>query len=239
MKITKLKKTMLMLLVLAQFQSFSQIKNSSDVIKKMKSHYLNEWYSNFTFKQKTSFYNKDILQKVETWYEAGIVGKGLVIKIGSKDKGNGYIFKNDSMYVFRKRALVHKSFRVHDILELGFNVYGQDAQKTIDKLSSSGLDFSFFEETNTHYKIGNPKVKQAWIEKKRLLFSKIISIDNGAKNRIEFNKYQKLGKGWIAPEVLFFTNDVLTLKEEYFDVATPNKLPKELFAVDKFKSTKW
>ena len=236
---TKLKIIMLILVVLAQFQSYSQINNASDVIKKMKSHYSNEWYSNFTFKQKTSFYSKGALQKEETWYEAGIIGRGLVIKIGSKNKGNGYMFKNDSMYVFREGALVNKSPIIHDILELGFNVYGQDAQNTIDKLTSSGIDFSHFKETDAYYKIGNPAIKQAWIEKKRLLFSKIISIENGAKNRIEFNKYQKLAKGWIAPEVLFYTNGVLTLKEEYFDVETPKKLPKKLFKIDDFKSIYW
>jgi len=226
--------------IIKNIEAYSQVNNSYDVIEKMKSHYSNKWYTNLTFIQKTSFYRNDTLQKQETWYEAMKLGLGLVIKFETKDSGNGYMFKKDSMYVFKNGALINSLKQIHDILELGFNVYKQEAKETIDKLKSNGLDFSYYDETDTHYKIGNPNTKQVWIEKQRFLFTKIESIENGGiKTRVEFNKYTRLGKGWIATEVLFYRNDKITLKEEYFDIKNPKKLPSKLFIVDEFKSAKW
>lgn len=223
-----------------QFPVSAQVNNAYDVIKKMKSNYEGKWYTNVTFEQNTLFYRNDTLQKQETWYEAMTIGNGLIIKFENKNSGDGYVFKNDSMSVYKGNKLINKSKRVHDLLVLGFDVYTNEPTETINKLEASGLDLSFFEDSGAHYKIGNPKSKQVWIEKKRLLFTKIISIaNNGVKYQTEFNKYQKLGNGWIAPEVLFYSNGKLTLKEEYINIKTPNVLPDNLFSVDDFSASKW
>lgn len=223
-----------------QFTISAQVNNAYDVIKKMKSNYEGKWYTHLTFEQNTLFYKNDSLQKQETWYEAMALGKGLTIKFGSKSSGDGYVFKNDSMSVYKENKLINKGKRVHDLLVLGFDVYFNEATETIKKLEASGMDFSHFKETNEHYIIGNPETKQVWIEKKRLLFTKIIASGrNGAKSRTEFNKYHKLGEGWIAPEVLFYANNKLLMKEEYLNIKTPEKISDKVFAFKNFKSVTW
>lgn len=222
------------------FTLSAQIKNGYDVIKKMKTNYSNKWYTNLTFKQNTFFYENDTLKKKEIWFEAMTLGKGLIIKFKSKNSGNGYLFKNDSMSVYKNNTLISKIKRIHEVLVLGFDVYVNEPNETIQKLVVSGLDFSFFKDTSEHYIIGNPKNKQVWIEKKRLLFSKIVIVTNsGVKSQIEFNKYQRLGGGWIAPEVIFYNNGELILKEEYVNIKTPESLPEELFLRKNFRLIEW
>lgn len=223
-----------------QFQSFSQIKSSKELIENMKSQYSNKWYSNLTFKQKTSFYQNDILQKEETWYEAMKMPKGLIVKFGSIDSGNGFLFKKDSMLVFKKGKITTKIKVVHDLLVLGFSVYFDSPEETINKLSKSGFDLSFFTDGGEYYVIGKSGKKQAWIEKDRLLFTKLENIDR-QKNKIvtEFNKYQKLGQAWIAPEVLFYRNGNLYMKEEYYDIDIKKELPNTLFMSVEFTNLSW
>jgi hypothetical protein len=206
----------------------------------MQSRYSKKWYSNLTFKQKTSFYQNDTLQREETWYEAMKMPEGLVVKTGSMDSGNGFIFKKDSMLVFKAGKVTTRMKVIHDLLVLGFSVYFETPEETLDKLKFSGLDLSYFKDSGDFYLIGNPDKKQAWIEKERLLFSKLENVDR-RKNKLitEFNKYQKLGQAWIAPEVLFYRNGKLYMKEEYYDIDIPRELPNNLFNTTEFKSISW
>lgn len=81
----------------------------------------------------------------------------------------------------------------------------------------------------------NKSIEGQW----RLLFTKIEStLPNGNISTIEFNKYEKLGNGWIAPEVLFFNNQGLTMREEYYDISLSIE-PRNLFKTDSFKTIKW
>ncbi|WP_223034072.1 hypothetical protein [Hanstruepera marina] len=220
--------------------SFSQINSSKKIVESMKSMYNNKWYSNLTFKQKTSFYQNDTLQREETWYEAMKMPEGLIVKTGSMDSGNGFIFKKDSMMVFTNGDVTRKMKTIHDLLVLGFSVYFETSEETIDKLVASGFDLSYFKDLDKYYVIGNPEKKQAWIEKERLLFYKVEYFDRYNNKMVtEFNKYQRLGQAWIAPEVLFFRNGKLYMKEEYYDIDSPNELPKGLFNTATFKSASW
>lgn len=218
----------------------STAEAGEDVIQKMFEKYSGKWYENLTFKQKTSFYKEGQLNKTETWYEAMKIPLGLIVKTGSIDGGNGFIFKNDSMLVYQNNQLVQQLSRVHDLLVLGFSVYFDSPEETIKKLQSTGLDFSYFDETDSHFILGKPDQKQVWVEKERLLFTKIEStLPNGTVSTIEFNKYEKLGNSWIAPEVLFFNNRELTMKEEYYDIELPTSLSQDLFNASDFKSLVW
>lgn len=221
-------------------QTFAQNNSAQQVIEAMYNKYKGQWYSNLTFVQKTSFYTNEELQREETWFEAMQIPEALIIKFGSLDSGNGMIFKNDSMQVFRDGAIANNLRRVHDILVLGFTVYADSPEESVTKLKEAGYDFSFLTETDQHYIIGDPSSKQAWIEKERLLFTKSKTTNpDGSESVIEFNKYEKLGKAWIAPEVVFYRNDQVVMKEEYYDMRIPKKLNKKIFDSSKFKDSKW
>lgn len=237
----KIKSTILLplFIVIAFLQSCINVIDGEAVISLMHAAYKDKWYPNVTFEQKAMVYNNDTLISEQIWLEALKMGEGLTIKFDSILSGNGYIFKNDSIYVFKDGIAVGKRKRVHDILELGFNVYKQPVAETIAKLKKADLDFSYLEQNDDYYIIGNPDIKRVWIEKKRLLFFKIESKNkNGDTSKIEFNKYEPLGNGWIAPEVIFYTNNKMTFKEEYYNIQSPDLLPN-ILETNSFRSIKW
>lgn len=221
-------------------QSCTSKTNAEFVIEKMHTKYKDTWYPKLTFEQKAMFYVQDTINFEQTWFEALEVGKGLAIKFDSLNSGSGYIFKNDSMFVFNDNEVVNRAKRVHEILELGFNVYKQPVSITLQKLKKADLDFTFFQEDAQYYVIGNPEIKQVWIDKERLLFSIIETKNkNGTIPKIEFNKYKKLGEGWIAPEVIFYNDDKISLKEVYSNIQLPKKLPNNLLNTSNFESIQW
>jgi hypothetical protein len=217
----------------------AQISSSHDVITSMHHRYLGKWYSNLTFVQKTSYYKEGEFLREETWFEAMKMPEGLIIKFDSLSSASGMIFKNDTMSVFRNGEIVNSSRRVHDLLVLGFSVYFDPVAATLQKLEEAGFDTSSFKEEENHYVIGHPSSKQAWISKDKLLFTRLEKANSdGSRSAIEFNKYEKLGKAWIAPEVIFSRDGIMTMKEEYRNIATPKKL-LNLFNQQKFQDITW
>lgn len=241
-----MKRILFFILVATSFLSCSKPdpKSGEEVINLMFDKYNNSWYKTLTFKQATIYYNKEekILRE-QTWFEAIKLPSSLAIKFDSISSGNGMIFKNDSIYNFREAKVFAQRKLYHPLLILGFSVYAQKPEKTIHDLEKLNIDLSKIKTANWQGKenfiIGDENAIHFYIEKERLLFTKLIQKNtNNSINETQFNKYQPLEKGWISPEVLFFTNGKMTLKEVYSDIKTP-VLGKEIFDVNKFKESKW
>ncbi|HMV10215.1 MAG TPA: hypothetical protein PK325_08290 [Cyclobacteriaceae bacterium] len=219
--------------------------NGRAVIEQMYNHYKGEWYKNLTFTQKTTTYKEGNPEKEEIWYEALSIPHGLAIKFENMKSGNGLTFKGDSQYVWKDDRIVSRTRTTHVLLILGFSVYIDKPDATIDKLQKSGYDFERFEiDTLTgkkQYVIGNPDICRFWIDAETMLFTKMEN--KGRKGNMfqtQFNKYEKLGKGWIAVEVVFMRNGVVTSREEYRNIATPKKLPANLLSTtDTFSDLHW
>jgi hypothetical protein len=217
----------------------AQVSSSLDLITSMYDRYHKKWYTNLTFVQKTSYYKEGDFVREEIWYEAMKMPEGLIIKYDSLMSASGMMFKNDTMSVFKNGKLVNSTRRVHELLVLGFSVYFDPATKTLQKLKEAGFDVSSFKEEENHFVIGHPSSKQAWISKDQLLFTRLENANSdGSRSAIEFKNYVKLGKAWIAPEVIFYRNGIMMMKEEYSEIATPKKLPN-LFDQEKFKDIIW
>jgi hypothetical protein len=229
----------ILLVFSSSVQANAQVSSSLDVITSMHDRYKKKWYANLTFVQKTSYYKEGNFLTEETWYEAMKMPEGLIIKFDSLSSASGMIFKNDTMSVFRNGELVNSNRRVHDLLVLGFSVYFDPVATTLQKLEEAEFDTSSFNEEENHYVIGHPSSKQAWISKDKLLFTRLEKANSdGSRSVIEFNKYEKLGKAWIAPEVIFSRDGIMTMKEEYRNIATPKKL-LNLFNQQKFQDITW
>ena len=216
--------------------------NAQDLINRMYEMYKGKWYETLTFNQQTGFYKDGKLERTETWYEAIKLSKGLVIKFGSKESDDGILFKQDSQYVYRDNVLVNKKRVVHDLLVLGFTVYTESPAKTIEKLKEVGFDMDKFVEEKingvTHYVVGDPAKAQFWIESKNLLFVKLKKIKNDVVSEVTFDKYVKLGGGWIEQEVMFYRNGVMTMSEVYENIATPD-LDDSIYSFDKLSNVRW
>lgn len=81
-----------------------------------------------------------------------------------------------------------------------------------------------------------------WVDGERLVFARMIRYvgpDTSNVQEVQFNRYQRLGDGWIAPEVLFFFDDQPVLKETYSEIQADVVLDTTLFNPDHWHATHW
>lgn len=223
------------------------LPNGEDVISQMYTKYAGKWYRNLTFIQKTTFYNSDgTVRNVMDWYEALQVPTGLAIKFNSRNSGYGVLFSNVNRYNFQNGKLANTQKRAHELLILGFMVYGQPPVQTINELTSNNFNLEKMYLTTYKgrevYEIGASDSEDPsnhfYIDKERLVFVKLVKYEaNDSLLETEFEDYQKLGGGWIAPTVRFYMNGSQTMLEEYRGISTPNNLPDSLFDPETFIET--
>lgn len=233
----------------SQTTAQSKINSGKDVIHAMHEMYEDKWYDNLTFEQETIFYGPDEqVQRTQTWYEAMKIPGRLAIKFDEKDSDNGILFRDGIQYGFADGEKIQETERVHDLLVLGFDVYRQSPDSTCKQLEAAGYDLTLFYEDEWQgrevYVIGTEEADmespQFWIDKKRLLFVRNITI--GRQNSIQevqFNKYEKLGEGWIAPELVFLVNGQKAMLENYSQIETPDSLSDEIFMPESFLKSRW
>lgn len=204
------------------------IRNGEDLIRVMGTRYKDGWYRTLTFTQCTVHHLPDGSKRQETWFEVIKAPGNLRIDIAPLDSGNAMIFARDSLYIIRKGALATARPLVHSLLVLGFDVYVQPPSVTMDQLRTLGYNPDLFHETTWRGKPvyvvgaakGDEKQKQFWIDKEQLLF--VRSLDFNARDsshtEVQFNQYERIGGGWVAPEVLFFRNGRVVTEEYYSDM---------------------
>jgi hypothetical protein len=243
MKIVKL---LIVLSLIAAPAFAAKIKTGEDLISAMHKKYEGRWYKTLTFVQKTVTFKEDGTSNEETWYEALSLPGGLRIDIAPKEKGNGMIFANDTLYSFRDGKLAAKRPLMHPLLILGFDVYLQPVEKTISQLKKIKMDLSVLREDTWEgrkvyvvgAKAGDLKTPQFWIDKKNLLFVRLIEAGGKDGSRIadtRFEKYEKVkGGGWIAPRVTFYVNGKLFMTEDYADIQAGVSLDPALFDPEKW-----
>ncbi len=221
-----------------------------EIIREMHRRYAGHWYKDLTFIQRTTYYNPRTatVDSAQLWYESLTLGGNLRIDIAPLDAGNGIIFRNDSLYVFRNGQQAFGGPTVHPLLVLGFDIYEYEPEETISKLTALRFDLNKSYETTWQgrdvYVVGaesaDDKSNQFWIDKERMVFVRSLQYNpNGNEREVQFNNYERLGGGWISPEVIFLANGRVTLVEEYGDFSTDIPLPEEIYQVDERIRLPW
>src|SRR5438128_2384751 len=126
------------------------IKSSEDLIQAMQKKYAKSWYKTATFVQKTTNIDKDGNQKVETWYEAMSLPGSLRIDFTPIKDGNGILFTNSQIYVFKSGKIDSNRPYVHPLMILGFDIYRLPQSEVIEKLKGLKFDLSIFREDAWH-----------------------------------------------------------------------------------------
>ena len=224
-------------------------RSGLDVLENMHQRYEGKWYKNLTFTQETIFYGQnDEVVRTQTWYEAMSLPSKLAIKFDTKDSGNGILFRNGIQYGYANGQKIQEIRRIHDLLVLGFDIYHQPVDSSANQLQMNGYDVDkvYMDEWQGRevYVIGVDKADstkpQFWIDVERLVFVRNITI--GRQNtlqEVQFNNYEKLGNGWVAPEVIFKANGMLGLVEKYSEMLIPDSLNSDIFDPEKFLETEW
>jgi outer membrane lipoprotein-sorting protein len=230
--------------------SSAKISNTNELIAAMQKKYGESWYKTATFVQETTNFQPDGTSKVETWYEAMSVPGSLRIDFTPTSDGNGILFTNGKIYVFKKGNVESTRPFAHPLLILGFDIYRSPAMEVIMKLQALKFDLSQFREDTWQgrpvyvvgAKAGDLHSPQFWIDQENLYFVRMLrpaGKDGTQTQETQFNKYQKLGGGWIAPEVIFMIDGKVVTTEKYSDIRGDVELDPKLFDPQFWTTVHW
>ena len=237
-------------LLIAPLSYAAKIKTAEDLVQAIQHKYSKSWYKTATFVQKTTNIDKDGNKKVETWYEALSVPGSLRIDFTPTKEGNGILFTNNQIYVFKNGKIDSNRPFVHPLVVLGFDIYRLPQAEVIEKLKGLKFDLSIVHEDTWQgrpvyvvgAKQGDLHAAQFWIDQKNLYFVRMIrpaGKDGAQTQETQFNKYQKLGGGWMAPEVIFKVDGKTVTTEEYSELQANVKFDSKLFDPQYFGSEHW
>ena len=226
--------------------------DGEDLLRRMHQEYSTTWYTTLTFVQTATFADG----RTETWYEAVQLPGRLRIDTAPVTGGNATIFRSDSVYAFAGGKRERSAAFVHPLLVLGFDVYRAPIEETIAKVRGLRIDLSKLHTTTWQGRPvwvaganeGDSVSTQFWVDVERLVFVRMLErrvpsggLPESAPAWIDtrFNGYQRLGGGWIAPEVLFYVNGRPRLREVYADIRADVELPPNLFDVEEYVAPVW
>ncbi len=238
------------LLLIAPSMLAAKITTTEDLVAAMQKKYANSWYKTATFVQKTTNIDKDGNKKIETWYEAMSLPGSLRIDFTPTKDGNGILFTNSQIYVFKNGKIDSNRPYVHPLMILGFDIYRLPQSDVIEKLKGLKFDLSIFRgdtwQRRPVYvvgaKTGDLHSAQFWIDRKNQYFVRMIrpsGRDGAQTQQTQFNKYQKLGGGWMSPEVIFSVDGKIVTTEEYSDLRANVPLDPKLFDPQYFATVHW
>lgn len=239
----------LMLLVAPATYS-AKIKTTEDLVQAMQKKYGKSWYKTATFVQKTTEIEGDGTKKVSIWYEALSVPGSLRIDFTPVKDGNGILFTDNKIYIFKDGKVDTNRPFVHPLMILGFDIYRLSQADALEKLKGLKFDLSILREDTWQgrpvyvvgAKQGDLHSAQFWIDEKNLYFVRMIrpaGKDGAQTQETQFNKYVKLGGGWMAPEVIFTVDGKTVTTEEYSEMRADVALDHKLFDPQHWATVHW
>lgn len=237
-------------LLLLEIPVAAKISDTNGLIAAMQKKYGKSWYKTATFVQETTNFQPDGTSKVETWYEAMSVPGSLRIDFTPTRAGNGILFTGSKIYVFKDGKVENTRPFEHPLLILGFDIYRAPASEIVTKLQALKFNLGEFREDTWQgrpvyvvgAKAGDLHSPQFWIDQKNLYFVRMLrpgGKDGAQTQETQFNKYQKLGGGWMAPEVIFMVDGKVMTTEKYSDMRADVKLDPKLFDPESWTTVHW
>jgi hypothetical protein len=229
-------------------------KDGHEVIEAMyKAYEGGKWYRNFSFTQKTVFFDKDGKEeKSEFWHEASSAPGKLLIKTGSKDSKNGVLVENGKIHVYREgKEPVHRT-GLHDLSLAAFDVYYQAPSLSNHLFDSLGYNMQLVRRDEFDgrkvFVIGAAKgdttSRQLWVDAERFYLHRIIYLQGKAVMDAVFTDYEQMKPAdgnytyWVATKMVFKRNGLPDVTEKYFDIKFPKEFPPDTFDPEKFNSVK-
>ena len=242
--------TVAVLLLNLPIAAEAKISNTNELIAAMQKKYEKSWYKTATFVQETTNIQPDGTSKIEIWYEAMSVPGNLRIDFTPTSAGNGILFTDGKIFVFKGGKIENSRAFAHPLLILGFDIYRAPATEIITKLQALKFDLSQFHEDTWQgrpvyvvgAKAGDLHSPQFWIDQKNLYFVRMLrpgGRDGTQTQETQFNKYQKLGGGWIAPEVIFSVDGKIVTTEKYSEMRADVTLDPKLFDPQSWTTVHW
>ncbi len=236
----------LVMAVLSVGASAQTISTPQQLIAAMHGRYASKWYHTLTFEQKSVTHKPDGTDSTELWHEALMLPGRLRIEIGDPSAGNGMLFSNNHLYIYKAGKLADQRDFVHPLLVLGFDVYTQPVDQTLQQLKDLNVDLTLMHEENFEgrptyvvgAKQGDLQTFQFWIDKERLYFVRLLRPSEkqaGAVQDVRFDDYKQVaGGGWLAERVAIIAEGKVVFEELYSDIKINPTLSETLFNPEQF-----
>jgi hypothetical protein len=220
-----------------------QITDAESLVRAMHGRYADQWYSTLSFVQTTTRVLPNDSVTVEEWREWAAIPGRLRIDMGPPELGRTVIYARDSVFVLNQNRVVRRVDDWNELMILGFDVYRQPPEHTLQQMRRAGFDLTKFHVDSLDgvpvYVVGAERgdtvTKQFAIEADRLLFMRMIDpIANqpGKTQHVWFRRYQPLGGGWIAPEVEVLVDGRRVFHETYADIRIGDPVDEAKFDPD-------
>ena len=241
---------LLCLILIAPATYAAKIKTTEELVAAMQKKYGKSLYKTATFVQKTTDIDKDGNKKISIWYEALSVPGSLRIDFTPIKDGNGILFTDNKIYSFKDGKQDSSRPFVHPLMILGFDIYKLPPERVLEVLKGLKFDLAILREDTWQgrpvyvvgAKQGDLHSVQFWIDQRNLYFVRMLrptGKDGAQTQETQFNKYQRLGGGWMAPEVIFKVDDQIRTTEEYSEMRADVALDNRLFDPQYWTSVHW
>lgn len=181
----------------------------------------------YTFSQKNTHYRNDSVVGNSTWHEAVQFPDKFMIRFDDKPDGNYVVFKNDSLFSYKKGKLAKMRPDSNTLLLLLGGMYYRNIEDVLSRIRKAGYDAGSFSTQKWNgedvYVIGarenDQDANQFWVSKKTLRVLRIIEKpEPGETMDMRFESHQDWCKGYVETKVSFRRNGKLEQVEEYYDI---------------------
>jgi len=219
------------------------------VLRKMHDRYAATWYHTLVFDQRTTRRTPAGQDTSEEWHEAARAPADLRIDQGHIADGNGVLMHHDSTYLIAHGTVAQRRPGGNPLLTFLFTVYLVPVDETVTALRAAGFDLS-----KTHQEAwegrpttvigagaGDSTTAQLWVDNERLVVVRMRGPLTPGSTKIwdmRFNKYRRIGGGWVSAECVFYTGGVRSQLEEYFNIQADIALDGDLFDPDRWSVAK-
>lgn len=218
------------------------IADSGSLVRAMHDRYAGSWYQTLSFTQATTRVFDNDSTHTEVWREWAAIPGRLRIEMVAPAEGRVAIYARDSAYTLQHGRVVRRIDRMNPLMTLGFDVYRQPPERTLDQLRRQGFDLSHFHldtlEGTPVYVVGAERgdttSRQFAVQAERLLFVRLLEprpSQPGVMQHVWFRRYEPLAGGWIAPEVEILVGGRRVFHEVYSDIRANDALDAGMFAI--------
>jgi hypothetical protein len=224
-----------------------EIVSAHQLLAAMKDRYAGRWYRSIVFTQRSTFLRPDgTPSRVETWYEAGAIPGRLRIDMGDLSRGNGVLYRGDSVYQVQGGRVTHRTTGRNLLTSLAFDAYVRPVDSTLALLRAEGIDVGVLHRDSLDgravYVVGagprDSTTSQFWVDAERLVLVRFIQTDPQRRRTqdIRFERFVRHGGGWVAEHVRFLANGAPVLRQEYVMVRVDVVLDSALFIPERWST---
>lgn len=213
---------------------FVTAQNGEVYLKKVHERFYQAPCKIYSFSQKNEHYRNDSLIKTSVWHEVIEFPDKFRIHFGELTEGNYVLFKNDSVFNYRKSKFLKSRADSNSLLLILGGMFYRSYEEVLLRLKGAGYNTSILSEQTWERREvvvigalqGDLSSNQIWFDKSSMKVIRIIEKLNANDSMdMRFESYQNWCKGHVETKVSFYRNGKLEQVEEYYDLKQLDKFP--------------